>query len=308
MHVQKMVLCALLLAGAASVAASEYVPAGTPAGSAADSAMERAVRRNLAAPWVLAPAAVDSLLAAESDLPTSERIDRWARRFLAAGGAEYRFGPEPGGYVAQGALVDDAHHDCVSLLYRVVELARAESAADAVRLALALRFAGAPPESVVAQDGRVDYERPEHLDFSLDMVRAGHWGRDITAGLPGAVRDRAGSARYPPGSFWYLPAAAVAGAGLREGDIAWLVLSPAHEAARRLRQEHGLVIGHIGVIAVEPQQPRRPWLVHAASSALGGWYAGGRIAKVPLAIYLRRVERFAGVLITRFENEAAARP
>jgi hypothetical protein len=160
----------------------------------------------------------------------------------------------------------------------------------------------------VAADGRVDYDHPAHLDYSLDMIRCGRWGTDVTASLAGAVPDPAGSARYPAGSFVYLPTAALTSAApsgpgttastsaLREGDVAWFVLDPDQPAARRLREEQGLVIGHIGIVIVEDG---RPWLVHAARSGLDGWYDGGRVVSVPLDVYLRRVERFAGVVITR---------
>ncbi len=43
-----------------------------------------------------------------------------------------------------------------------------------------------------------------------------------------------------------------------------------------------------------------PWLVHAARSDLEGWYEGGTVVKVPLADYLARVDRFSGLIVTRF--------
>ena len=50
--------------------------------------------------------------------------------------------------------------------------------------------------------------------------------------------DTAGSSRYAPGGFSYLPAEAVPGAGLQEGDIAWLVLNPGDARARALRDQY----------------------------------------------------------------------
>jgi hypothetical protein len=269
------------------------------AGAGVGPGLERAVAHNLAVPDVASPAVMDSLLAAEQGLPTAARVGLWARRYLAWDATEYRFGLAEGGYVAEGLLVPGRRHDCISLLYRTTELARAADARDAVRLALSLRFAGADPELVVAPDGRVDYERPEHLDYSLDMVRSGHWGRDVTASLPGAAPDREGSSRYPAGSFVAVPAASLDPEVLREGDLAWLVLDPADEAARRLREEHGLVIGHVGIVIVEAGEP---WLVHAASRPLPGWYERAGVASVPLAVYLERVERYGAVIVTRFED------
>jgi hypothetical protein len=163
--------------------------------------------------------------------------------------------------------------------------------------ALRTRFAGAPLDSVVDDRGRVDYDRPEHLDFSLDMIRSGHWGRDVTAGLTGAGPDTAGSSRYPAGSFVTVPEAALVEGELREGDVVWLVLDPTDEDGARLRRTYGLVIGHIGMVIVEDG---RIWLVHAASSGLDGWNPGGAVVKVPLAVYLERVGKYSAIMVTRF--------
>lgn len=260
-------------------------------------ARQRIHRTNLSAPGIFTNSEIDSLLAAESGRATGERVGLWVRRFLAAPGISYRFGPEPGGYVDLGRVVLDDHHDCVSLVYRCTELAHAGSAAAAVDRALSTRFAGADLDSLADAEGRVDYDRPEHLDFSLDMIRSGWWGRDISAELTGAVPDSAGSARYAPGSFIMVSAKALVPGELQEGDIVWFVLDPGHPAGRRLRREFGLVIGHLGIVILAEG---RPWLVHAASSELTDWYEGDRIAKVPLAVYLDRVERFAGIIVTRF--------
>jgi len=137
------------------------------------------------------PAVEDSVLAAEFDRPTAAKVGLWARRFAAAPAVEYLFGPKPGGYVAEGDVVSDRRQDCVSLLYRVGELARARSARDAVSWALRTRLAGADINTASDGKGRLDYDDPAHLDFSLDMIRTGLWGRDVTASLAG---DRGGPA------------------------------------------------------------------------------------------------------------------
>jgi len=224
--------------------------AGVQARSAARS---RAREAGAGAERIVTPGREDELLAEEQDLATPDRIGGWARRFLEADGVVYLFGPAEGGYVADGALISDRRQDCVSLLYRVSELARARDHEDAIDWALRTRFAGAVLDSVVGPDGRLDYDAPGHLDYSLDMIE--------------------------------------------EGDIGWFVLNPAHEGAAKLRREHGLVIGHIGIIIVTEGQP---WLVHAARSDLEGWYEGGTVVKVPLTEYLARVDRFAGIMVTRF--------
>ena len=264
--------------------------------SASIGAVERAVEYNLAVPDL---AAVDSLLTGEQEVDTATRVGLWARRYLEWGETFYRFGLAEGGYVERGLLVPGQRQDCISLLYRTTELARATDARDAVRVALAVRFAGADLDSVVGEDGRVDYGRPEHLDYSLDMIRSGHWGRDVTASLSGVAADLVGSSRYAPGSFEYVPEVSLVAGELREGDLAWLVLDAADPKARKLRDEYGLVVGHVGIVIVEDGEV---WLVHAASSPLPGWYDHTGVVRVPLAEYLRRVERYGGVIVTRFGN------
>lgn len=271
--------------------------AGTGCAAAGPEALARAQARAGQADRLLARAAEDSLLRAERALPTSVRVGLWARRFLDADGIRYVFGPAADGYVAERELVRDHRQDCISLLYRCAELARARDADDAVVVALRTRFAGADPAAVVDAEGRVDYDHPSHLDYSLDMIRSGHWGADVTAAVGAARPDTVGTARYPAGSYAFVPKDALREDELREGDVAWFVLDPAVPAARRLRDEHGLVIGHVGLVIIEEGSP---WLVHAAVSGLSGWYEGGTVVKVPLREYLARVERFAGVMVTRF--------
>jgi hypothetical protein len=266
--------------------------------AAARRARRAAVQARALAGGHLQPIAVeDSLLRAEFGLSTAAKMGRWARRFAAAEGVSYLFGTKAGGYVAEGDVVSDRRQDCVSLLYRAGELARARDAQDAVAWALRTRLAGAATETAVTADGRLDYDDPAHLDYSLDMIRTGLWGRDITPGMTGAAADTVGSARYAPGSFTWVPKNLLKSAELAEGDVVWFVLDAADEAGARLRREHGLVIGHIGLVI---RQDDTPWLVHAASSDLEGWYAGGTVVKVPLVEYLARVDRFAGVMVTRF--------
>ena len=267
------------------------------AACAGGDAFERVLAHNLEAQALFVPAVLDSLLAAEAPIPTAQRVGLWARRFLADPDSEYRFGLKEGGYVADGLIVSDHRQDCVSLIYRCSELARARDHRDAIAIALATRFAGAPHDSLIDAEGRVNYDRPEHLDYSLDMIRSGHWGRDITSQLSGARPDSLGTARYPAGSFLYVPGAELVPRELREGDIVWFVLNPANSSARRLRDEQGVAIGHIG-LAIEEAGAIQ--LVHAASSALPGAYEGGRVVRVPLQEYLARVERFAGIMVTRF--------
>lgn len=285
-----------LLALLALLAAAGTGGSGCASAQPVSTALVRAQARAETADRLLPIAREDSLLAAEQGLPAGARVGLWARRFLAAEGVRYLFGPSPDGYVAERALVRDHRQDCISLLYRCTELARARDHRDAVSVALRTRFAGADPDSVVDAQGYVDYENRAHLDYSLDMIRSGHWGRDITASVGAAAVDTAGTSRYPAGSFAYVPKARLDEAALREGDVVWFVLDPGVASARKLRDQYGLVIGHVGLII---EQEGRPWLVHAAVSGLSGWYEGGTVVKVPVVEYLGRVEKFAGVMVTR---------
>ena len=257
----------------------------------------RAVARNLAVPDAFAVPVIDSLLAGEQDRPTARRVGDWAVRLAAVGDLGYRFGLAAGGYVAEGRLAPGRWHDCISLVYRATELARATSARDALAVALATRFAGAPLAEVIGPDGRVDYEHPAHLDHSIDMIRSGHWGCDVTGALSGARRDGAGSSRYPPATVTVAPQADLVLDELQHGDVVWFVLAPGDTAAAALRREHGLMVGHAGLIA---RDGGTPWLVHAASRPLPGWYEGPGVVRVPLADYLARVERYDAVIVTRF--------
>nr|MEE4268209.1 alpha/beta hydrolase [Candidatus Krumholzibacteria bacterium] len=230
------------------------------------------------------------------DLTTGQQVGFWARHFLDQGGQAYCFGLAEEGYVTRGYLWDDRAFDCISFLYRCTELARARDNDEALAWALRTRFSGADPDSVVDAQGRVDYDRPEHLDFSLDMIRSGIWGRDITAQLVGVVTDTVGTSRYPAGSFQYVDAESLDVDELREGDVVWMVLSPWHKDGAMLRQDYGLVIGHVGIVLVEGDQA---YLCHAASKPLPGLYEKTGLVKVPLPEYLARVGKFAGVMVTR---------
>jgi len=252
---------------------------------------------NLTVPDAFTVTELDSLLRAEQRLPTAARVAAWAWRQVERGGAEYRFGLADGGYAAAGRLAPGRRHDCISLVYRTTELARARSAVHALDVALATRFAGAAPAEVIAGDGRVDYDHPAHLDYSVDMIRSGHWGTDVTPELAGAAPDRVGSKRYPAGTVTVVPQQRLDPSDLRDGDVVWLVLSADDPGAAALRRDHGLMVGHVGIVVWREGEP---WLVHAASRPLPGWYDTPGVVAVPLAAYLRRVERYDALMVTRF--------
>jgi len=243
---------------------------------------------------------MEKALKENRDNPVADNVGFWARYFEARDDIVYCFGPGDGGYVAQSCLVLDNRQDCISLLYRCSELARSADLNESVGWALRTRFAGASLASFVSNSGSVNYDHPAHLDFSLDMIRSGIWGSDITRAMSGAVLDGVGTARYPASSFSYIASDSLVLSELHEGDVAWLVLDEKNEKSAKLRSEYGLVIGHVGLVVMEGGEP---WLVHAASSDLPGYYQGGTVVKVPLKTYLERVDKFAGLMVTRFMEE-----
>lgn len=230
-------------------------------------------------------------------LPMGLKISHWIEN-RSRNSLGYRFGLAEDGYAADGRLMTKGFYDCVSFMYRCTELARAGSPRDDLAWALRTRFAGADPASVVRADGSVDYDLPEHLDFSLDMIRSEIWGRDASeeVGLP--VADGLGTHRYPANSFSWIPTDNLDHEKLKEGDIVWFVLNPENKKARALRDEYGLVVGHLGLMV---KYEGRILLAHAASSALSGEYEGGNVVHVELATYLERVDRYAGVMVTRLD-------
>ena len=234
-----------------------------------------------------------------AQLPLDSRISSWARNRQQAE-SSYLFGLADGGYAAEGRLVTSGDYDCVSFMYRCTELARATSKRDNYSWALRARFAGADIDLVVGSDGRVDYDCPEHLDYSLDMIRSGIWGRDVSAEVGATADDAVGTSRYPAESFAWIPAGSIDHTQLKPGDIIWLVLNPDDKKARKLRDEYGVVVGHLGVMA-QCGENDKLCLLHAASSDLSGQYEGGQVVSVDLSVYLEKVNRYAGIIVTRIE-------
>jgi hypothetical protein len=261
---------------------------------------ERMIAFNLDNAHTLPSALVDSLMAQFRDLPLGDRIAAWADYFWRRGDARYLFGLAEGGYAVEGRLVDDFATDCILFFYRTLELGRSSSALEAVQFAYGTRFYGAALETVVSPEGRLDYDNPVHLDYTLDIIRSQIWGKDVTRSLGSAVRDRTGTARYDPDSVqvYYLPRDALAPAAMRNGDVVFFVSDESTESGRRLR-EQGVIIAHVGIIRIENGIPQ---LIHPASKGLEGIYAGGKVEKLPLATYLQRVENFKGIMVTRVES------
>jgi hypothetical protein len=259
---------------------------------------ERMVRLNLDQPWVMSSEQIDEKMAEFSSLPLGDRIGAWADYLYRRGDARYLFGLAEGGYVQKGRLADDFAMDCILFLYRTTELGRTTSAREAIDFAYGTRFAGASLDRAVRADGTVDYDDPVHLDYSIDMIRSGVWGQEITDQIGQTERDLVGSERYPAGAIRYVPTGKLRDAALRTGDLIFLVSDETTERGKALR-ESGAIIGHVGVIRVEDGVPM---LIHPASSGLEGIYDGGTIVKVSLKTYLDRVEVFKGVMGLRVKD------
>jgi len=302
-------LTSALVAGALAAAVAPVLAQATgedpPVDPAEAARQERLMKRydrmidfNLKSVQALEPSALDAKMAEFADLALHERIAAWADYFWERRITTYRHGLKEGGYVREGRLVDDFRTDCVLFVYRVTELGRSSSALEAVQFAFGTRFYGATLEEVVSEDGRVDYDNPVHIDYGIEMIRSGIWGRDVTDTLGTTVADPDGSGRFPPGSISFVPQASLQYERLRDGDIVYFVTDPETPGGARTR-EAGAIIGHMGVIKVERGIP---YLFHAASDPIEGVYAGGQVEKVRLDVYLERVETFKGIMATRITS------
>lgn len=266
-----------------------------PLDAARDSAL---LRRNLNPAVSLPETLLANRIAAWRAHPLGERVSLWARLFASRTDNTYLFGLKPGGYVADSLLVQDHKLDCVLLFYRCTELARAVSPRQAIEIALGTRFAGGDPRDVVTSAGGVNYDSPAHLDYSLDIVRSGTWGRDVTREVGDAVADTTGLERSAPGTFYYVPTEKLHPERLHDGDLLFFVLNEKTEHGRKMR-EMGIKIGHQGIAHVDGGTA---YTLHAAAKPLSGIYAGNRVVEVPLLTYLRRVDNFKGIIVTRLDD------
>ncbi len=236
-------------------------------------------------PAVALAATADSDIAALqkalSGRPVGERIAFWAERFV-----DTPYDPDPlGEYVTRNAIVADERVDCMYLVFRAVELAFGKDPADTVQIALDKRFMNRGK----MKDGKVlNYE--DRFQYGEDMIDSGKWGREITALF--------GNSFYISGSRGReLVSVATAGeiaAGndlLLDGDLVFFIRSP----EKRVSDE---IVGHMGIIRKEGG---KAYLIHAS----GVKNKGGSVMEVLLSDYLASMP-FAGVRVTRFEDEKAA--
>jgi hypothetical protein len=262
------------------------------------SRFEKMVLYNLDNEHTLPSEEIDSLMSVVQGKPVGERIAFWADTFYKDSRARYLFGLDPGGYVTDGRIVDDFATDCVLFLYRTTELGRSSSAREAVQFAFGTRFFGASVDAAILPDGKVQYDHPSHLDYSEDILKSGIWGKDVTASI-GPVQADPGSDRFPPGSFSYVPKEKVNFGALASGDIIFFVTDEKSAKGTDSRSGKGGLIGHIGIIAREGEEP---YLIHAAKTPLIGFYEGGKIEKIPLKTYLDRIDSFKGIAVARIEE------
>ncbi len=256
---------------------------------------EAMVRYNLDNPVVVESAILDSLAGAWQTRSLGERTAAWARWFLEQGKSGYRYGRDPGGYVEQGRICQDFETDCVLFMYRVTELARSSNAREAVQFAFGTRFYGASVAGAILEDGRVNYDDPAHLEYSEEMIRSGIWGADVTAECGRSQLDAAGSLKVPPDTLRYLPAGGIDEARLQDGDIAWFIGDEAAPGAAEARKA-GTMVHHLGILEREGGTVN---LIHPAARPLPGVYERTGVVRVPLRLYLERVGRFKGIVVTR---------
>ena len=258
---------------------------------------EKMIQFNLATDRALPADEINARMGQFQALSLGERVASWAEYFWQRGDVQYLNGTAPGGYAKAGRLVDDFSTDCVLFFYRTTELGRSTTALEAVQFAFGTRFYGAALEMVVDDAGRLDYASPVHLDYSVDIIRSGLWGEEITAKLGELQTHDVGTSRYERGSVHYVLDENVNLAALQSGDILFFVSNEETDVGRAIR-EAGAIIGHIGIVKVEEGVPH---LIHPAARPIEGLYAGGRIEKLPLKTYLERVESFKGVMATRLK-------
>jgi hypothetical protein len=125
----------------------------------------------------------------------------------------------------------------------------------------------------------------------------------VTREVGEAVPDTAGSSRYAANTRYYIPTERLRFDRLRDGDLLFFVLNEHNENAAKLRQQYGLLIGHQGIVHVDKGQVT---VIHAARSSLSGAYEGNRVVEVALQTYLRRVEKWKGIMVSRIEATSSA--
>jgi|GEM_PF-1755221 len=259
---------------------------------------EQMVNYNLDNDHTLPSSLIDSVMREYKALSIGDRIAAWADYFWTRGDVTYLFGLKSDGYVTQGRLIDDYATDCILFFYRVTELGRSSSALEAVQFAFGTRFLGASLEKIVDEDGKVDYNDPVHLDFTIDIINSGIWGRQVTKEIGRPTIDEAGSTRYDGGGLSFVASDQINYDRLQSGDVIYLVTDEKSTTGKKLR-EYGSIIGHVGIVRIEGADT---YLIHPASKPIEGVYQGGKVEKVLLKTYLDRVETFKGIMATRIEN------
>ncbi len=296
---RKLVWVVAMIAGLASpLAAEEGDSLGRADQEKIMSLYNAMIRRNLDQEYCLSSSQIDSLMRKFASRPLGERIAAWAKYFASRGDVGYRFGLDEGGYVKRGLLVDDFETDCVLFVYRVTELARSTNAEEAVQFAFGTRFFGAVLEEVVSPEGFVDYDNPVHKDYAIEMIRSGIWGEDVSETIGPLAVEEKGTDRFPAGSVKYVPKDEVDYSKLRAGDIIYFVTDEESPGGRAVRRA-GAIVGHMGIVVIDDG---KVLLAHAASKPLPGLYERAGAVKVPLEDYLRRVETFKGIIVTRIKE------
>ncbi len=211
--------------------------------------------------------------AENSTTDLQKKIVNYAESFL---GREYD--PIPiGNYVEKGVIVDDSSFDCMSLTFRVLELALSKNEEESLENALWIRFktnGARKGNSIKTYEGRFEYGE--------DMALSGKFGRLINHEI--GKLSLTSSKRYEA-EMTFVKSEDVNFTALKSGDIIYFV----KKSQDRKVEE---IVGHLGFVKVEDGEV---YLIHAS----GVKNKGGEVKKVPLDDYLEKMKNFDGILITR---------
>ncbi len=215
------------------------------------------------------------------DRDAGERIAFWAEQFV---GTPYDRDPQ-GEYVSRRVVVSDERVDCMYHVFRSLELALADTPADAVKVALDKRF-----RTKGVMEGGIVMNYEDRFEYGEDMIDSGKWGEEVTASV-GITKTISGTRGKGPVEILSTEELRRRTGRLRSGDFVFFIKNP----KKRTRHEF---VGHIGIVKVENGDGGRSdkvYLIHAK----GTKKKGGVVRKVLLEDCLRKTSHI-GARITRY--------
>lgn len=224
----------------------------------------------------------NDVINAVSKFGVGEKIAFWADFFVGT-----PYDPIPiGSYVQNLSINEEDVFDCMSLTFRVLELAFAKNESSALDNALYFRFKemGIPnPKNkakVLTYEGRYEYGE--------DMIFSKKYGKLVNEEIGEPKKIEAGSHMGGLVSVLSFKEVEENLNGLRSGDIIFFVKNPRNRTV-------GETIGHIGFIK---REKGKVYLIHAAGAKNK---TDGKVTKLLLTDYMEsRKNTFLGVMVTRF--------